>query len=126
MKREIELLIDKATRSIAAAQRLCASQDYDFAVSRAYYALFYVSEALLLKKNKSYSKHSAVITAMFENYIKNEELPKEFHKTLNYAFDLRQEGDYLCSTKITQEIAMILINDVEKQVKLGLAKLTKE
>ena len=36
-----------AGRSVAAAERLLASGDADFAVSRAYYAMFYAARALL-------------------------------------------------------------------------------
>lgn len=41
MKQEIQKLLEKARRSLKAAQRLFQSGDYDFAISRAYYAMFY-------------------------------------------------------------------------------------
>jgi uncharacterized protein (UPF0332 family) len=44
---EQQALLDKARRSIEAAQSLIQQKFYDFAVSRAYYAMFYVAEALL-------------------------------------------------------------------------------
>jgi len=113
MKDEIAALVDKANRSLAASKRMIEAGDYDFAVSRAYYALFYVSEALLLKKGKSFSKHAAVISGLYEEYIKTNELPKEFHKTLHRAFDLRQQGDYLSSVEIPEDVARHLIKDVE-------------
>lgn len=113
MKKEIAGLIDKANRSLEASKRMVEAGDYDFAVSRAYYALFYVSEALLLKKGKSFSKHAAVISGLYEEYIKTGELPKEFHKTLHRAFDLRQQGDYLSSVEIPEDVARQLVKDIE-------------
>jgi uncharacterized protein (UPF0332 family) len=40
-KKEIADLLGKARRSIKAAERLLQDGDYDFAVSRAYYGMFY-------------------------------------------------------------------------------------
>jgi uncharacterized protein (UPF0332 family) len=47
-RKEIDELLVKARRSVVAAERLLASSDNDFAVSRAYYAMFYAARALLL------------------------------------------------------------------------------
>ena len=58
-EREIRELANKAERSLAAAGRLLEAGDYDFAVSRAYYAMFYVARALLLTRDVRRSKHSA-------------------------------------------------------------------
>ncbi|MBI3322995.1 MAG: HEPN domain-containing protein [Candidatus Omnitrophica bacterium] len=51
MKPETEKLLQKASRSIRAAERLLQEGDVDFAASRAYYALFYLAEALLNEKD---------------------------------------------------------------------------
>jgi len=57
-RREIDELLEKARRSLAATERLLADGDSDFAVSRAYYAMFYVARALLLTRDIRRSKHS--------------------------------------------------------------------
>jgi uncharacterized protein (UPF0332 family) len=44
---EVQALIEKAKESTAAARSLAKDGHYDFAASRAYYAMFYVAEALL-------------------------------------------------------------------------------
>lgn len=124
MKKEIELLLDKAMRSLAAARLLCGSGDYDFAAARVYYSIFYFSEALLLKKGLSFSKHTSVISAIYKHYIKPGELDASFHKTLHRAFELRQEGDYLSSNMITKKAALELLATVEDEIKkaMGLLK----
>ena len=124
MNKELSALIDKSKRSINAAKMLVESDDYDFAISRAYYALFYISEALLLMKSQSYSKHSAVISAIYKEFVHNGELSKDFHKTLKNAFDLRQQSDYLSQNMITKEIALKVIDDVEKSMGLALPLIT--
>jgi predicted nucleic acid-binding protein len=59
--REQRALVDKARESVRAAKLLSGEELHDFAVSRAYYAMFYLAEALLLSAEMAFSKHSAVI-----------------------------------------------------------------
>lgn len=47
---EIQALLKKAERSLRAANSMIDSQDFDFSLSRAYYAMFYFAEALLLNQ----------------------------------------------------------------------------
>ena len=50
MTQEIKEFIDKAKRSLAAAQDMLEGGYCEFAVSRGYYAMFYAAEAILLSK----------------------------------------------------------------------------
>lgn len=62
MTDEQEQLIAKANNSIKTAQILFNEKIYDVSTSRAYYAMFYLVEALLISEGLSFSKHSAVIS----------------------------------------------------------------
>lgn len=42
---------------------------YDFAVSRAYYTMFYVAEALLDQEGLSFSSHAAIISALIPSTV---------------------------------------------------------
>lgn len=123
MKEEIEKLIQKAYRSLEATQNLCKAGNYEFAVSRAYYTMFYVAEALLLSKDMAFSKHSAVISGFNQHFVKDGEFPKEMYKTFIRAFQLRQKGDYLSSPNITKDEAEKLSIDSENFIKYGVAIL---
>jgi uncharacterized protein (UPF0332 family) len=59
MTSSIEALFTKARKSLAAAEVLIKDGYYDFAASRAYYAMFYVASALLANLEQSYSSHAA-------------------------------------------------------------------
>ncbi|MEW6378168.1 MAG: HEPN domain-containing protein [bacterium] len=48
-------LLQKSQESLRAARLLAEQGFYDFAVSRAYYAMFYVAEAFLLGEGLAYS-----------------------------------------------------------------------
>lgn len=91
---ELEAMLQKARRYVATAEALRARKDYDSAVSRLYYAMFYCAEALLLVRGLSFSSHRAVISAFAQHFVKPGLLPKEFHEWLRTAFEKRQVGDY--------------------------------
>jgi len=91
---EVRELLDKSQRSIEAAKLLFSDGHYDFAASRAYYAMFYALEALLLDKGLSFSKHSALIAAFGKTFIKSGLFDSRFHQAVLHAFDLRNAGDY--------------------------------
>jgi uncharacterized protein (UPF0332 family) len=87
-------LIAKAEQSLNAAQYLYEGEYYDFAVARAYYTMFYAASALLEGEGLSFTKHSAVISAFGREFAKTERIPKEYHRHLKEAQDLRLLGDY--------------------------------
>jgi uncharacterized protein (UPF0332 family) len=57
MKTETQALLRKARRSLQAAESLWQDDFLDFAASRAYYAMFYTAEALLIEKDFLYNSH---------------------------------------------------------------------
>jgi uncharacterized protein (UPF0332 family) len=67
MKVETERLLDKAEHAIRAAEILLDADEGDFAAGRAYYAMFYVAEALLVERGRRFRKHSAIHAAFSES-----------------------------------------------------------
>jgi hypothetical protein len=57
-------LLDKADRAIRAASSLLSSVGAEFAAGRAYYAMFYIAEALMHERSQRFGKHSAVHAPM--------------------------------------------------------------
>ena len=102
MKEESGKLLEKAARAIEAAKTLLKTGSTDFAAGRAYYAMFYIAEALLLEKGLSYSKHSAVHASFGKMYAKDGIVDPKFHRWLLDAFDQRIIGDYGVEAVITQ------------------------
>ena len=91
---EINGMLAKARRYLASAELLRQAGDFDSAVSRLYYSMFYGAEALLLSQEKTFSSHRAVIAAFGETFVKSGLLPKEMHHWLHRAFEKRQISDY--------------------------------
>lgn len=59
MTPEVARLLAKARASQRAAILLESESYLDFAASRAYYAMFYAAQALLLERGLSFSSHSS-------------------------------------------------------------------
>ena len=94
LKVQLKAMVKKANRALKIAEEHCQKNDYDFASSKAYYAIFYLMEASLLTKNLTFPKHSAVISAFNQHFIKEGTFPKKFGKMINRLFRERQIGDY--------------------------------
>ncbi len=91
---EIAANLQRAEESLQAARELAASGHHDFAASRAYYAAFYAATAAVLAEKLQFSKHSGVIAAIHQHFVKTGRLAVERGKALNRLFELRGIGDY--------------------------------
>jgi uncharacterized protein (UPF0332 family) len=116
-------LLQKAHRNIRSAKLLLADGDYDTAVSRAYYAMFYIAEALLLSRGLAYSKHSAVIAAFGREFAKAGVLPPQFHAHLRAASEARNISDYQLASHVTEEDTVRHISRAEELFTAGEAFL---
>ncbi len=110
MKPETQALLEKARRSLQAAGNLKRDGFTDFAASRAYYAMFYIAEALLLEQGLSYSSHAAVISAFGKIFAKTGRLDARFHRYLLDAQDTRNVGVYGIEPGIaTEQVEEIML-----------------
>lgn len=117
-EKEIKELLDKAEQSIKAGELLYKDKFYDFSASRSYYAMFYSIQAILLSKDMSYSKHSAVISAFGRDFVKTGLIDKKYHQYILDAFDLRNAGDYGALNSIVKEQAEQLIINAKELFKV--------
>ncbi len=113
-----ELLI-KAQRSLEAAQSLLRDGYPEFAVSRAYYTMFYIASAFIEGENMAFSKHSAVISAFGRYFAQPKRVFVESHRWLIEAQELRLTGDYGEPFAVTQEQAEQQIERAQKFLELG-------
>ncbi|MDH5186610.1 MAG: HEPN domain-containing protein [candidate division WOR-3 bacterium] len=114
--KELRDFIEKAEKFLTTAQHALKIGDYDSCVSRCYYAMFLMAEAVLLTKGLSASSHKGVISLFGEHFIKTEVFEKDFGKTLNDAYDERLVGDYEIGFKITKEVAKELLEKAQNFV----------
>jgi uncharacterized protein (UPF0332 family) len=109
MKEFSRKLLEKAVDAIEAAEMLVENGKADIAAGRAYYAMFYVAEALLNEKEMQFGKHSAVHAAYGEHFAKTKILEPKYHRWLLDSFDKRIVGDYGVESGIETDIAINMI-----------------
>ena len=110
MTDEVAALLDKARRGLGAAREHLGRGDFDFAASRAYYAMFHAATALLRVRQMAFSRHTAVIAAFGREFVVTGLLAPEHHKTLIEAFELRQLADYSPGVAVGQTRARRLVD----------------
>jgi uncharacterized protein (UPF0332 family) len=91
---ETDALMSRARRSLTAARLLLEAGSADFAASRAYYAMFYAAEALLLTRGLAFSKHGAVIAEFAREFVRSGEFAAEYGRALREALEERIVADY--------------------------------
>ncbi|MFQ5819700.1 MAG: HEPN domain-containing protein [Candidatus Heimdallarchaeota archaeon] len=106
---EIASLLQRARRYLNSAELLIKAEDYESAISRTYYAMFYSTQAMLLTRNLSFSSHRGVISAFGEYFIKTSIFSREMGRELNRAFEKRQIGDYEYTFVFSKEDAEALL-----------------
>ena len=124
MKPELQALMDKAGQSLSAAELLMREGYTDFAASRAYYAMFYAAEALLLERGQAFSSHKAVISAFGVEFARTAQMDPALHRALIEAQNLRQTGDYETGTPVTEEEANQTLDAARDFLRAAAQRLT--
>ncbi len=103
--REINDLVAKAEKYLITAETALNGEDYDSCVSRCYYAMFFMVEAVLLTRGLKASSHKGVISLFGQQFVKPGIFSKDLGKALKDAHDKRQIGDYGVGFTISLEEA---------------------
>ena len=123
---ELQAMLRKARRYVDSAEALATRQDYDSAVSRLYYAMFYCAEALLWARGHSFSSHRAVIAAFARELVQPGLVPAELHKSLIVGFEKRQAGDYEFSGTVTAMDVVSLTGEAKRFLEEATEFLRRE
>jgi uncharacterized protein (UPF0332 family) len=105
VKQEIHLYIERAREMLDVAV-LNLSEGYpDSAVNRAYYAIFYAASALLLTEGLGRSKHSGVIAAFRQRFVKPGIIEIEYSRIYGRVMDDRLASDYEIEISVEAQVA---------------------
>ena len=125
MKEYTRKLLAKSMDSIEAAQGLMNMGKAEIAAGRAYYAMFYIAEALLGEDRLQFSQHGQVIGAYGLHFAKTKKLDPKYHRWLSDAFDTRIVGDYDVDTGISTTIVAEMIKQALEFLKVAQDYLKK-
>jgi len=109
--------LETASKSLAAAKILIDAQAYKDAANRLYYCVFHAMRAVLAIDGFDSKKHSGVISAFRQKYMKTGIFPPELSEIIKNAFDMRGKSDY-------EDFFVISKDDVIKSVSLSSSVLT--
>lgn len=126
MKETTQQLFTRAVDTIEAADILLTNGKTDIAAGRAYYAMFYIAEALLNEKGFKFGKHGNVIAAYGQHFAKTRELDPKFHRWLLTSFDQRQIGDYAFDPNVEKDVVVQMIFQAQEFLQAAKAYLGEE
>jgi uncharacterized protein (UPF0332 family) len=119
----VDGLMEKAERAFISAEQTLDLGHADFAVSRAYYGIFYVASALLEARGIRFRKHSAVI-GQFGLYIARPRvLNPAYHRLLIDAERMRINADYRIEPLPEEDVVREFIADGRAFLDAGRAYL---
>ena len=114
---EVALYAEHARQMLQVADHNLADGFYASAINRAYYAIFYAANALLATKGLSRSKHSAVIAAFRQHFIKLGLIENEYSDIYGRVMDDRHKGDYdIIESTVGQAQAQTDLEDARRFV----------
>jgi len=114
MKETTQRLLEKASRAIHTSERSLQDGDAEAAASRAYYAMFYVAEALLGEKGLRFKKHGGVHAAFGEHFTKNGIFDSRYQRWLLQAFNKRISADYGVEADLVSEDVATMIGQAQE------------
>ena len=97
---EVVLYIKNAQEMLTVAAHNLANSFYGSAINRAYYAIFYAANALLATRGLCRSKHSGVIAAFRQYFVKPGHIEVEYGNIYGQVMDDRHVSDYDIETTI--------------------------
>lgn len=94
MKKVTEQILQRAHRSLQAAQRDFEADDYWQAISSAYYAMFHAASAALNEAGKAAKSHQGTHHLLYETYVRSGRLDAAYTRRLADMHEKRIEADY--------------------------------
>lgn len=110
----VRIRLEKCTEDLKAAWLLFNQGAYRIAISRAYYAIFMLTTAVLLTQDIVRSKHSGVLAAFNQYFVKPGLIEPEYGQIFHRAFKARMDADYSDSAQFNAEQAKQAIEDAER------------
>ncbi|MEO0394847.1 MAG: HEPN domain-containing protein [Cyanobacteria bacterium P01_A01_bin.137] len=127
MRSEQKQRLLNAKENIKAAQLLAHSHFYDISISRAYYAMLYVAEALLLEQAMAIpTQHEAINSLFAEQFSEKRPLFQPYGLYLNNGLEARLRADYCHTERATLADAKQHINRAKAFLELAKHYLSAE
>lgn len=104
---------ENATNDLKAARDSFSFGHYHLVVGRCYYCIFSAMRSLLAQKKLDSKTHKGVITLFGKYFIKENLIPRDFHKIITEAKDIREKAEYGDFVKVPKVVAERHIGNAE-------------
>jgi uncharacterized protein (UPF0332 family) len=115
-RREVLLYMEHARKMLDVAANNLAADFCGSAVNRAYYAIFNAANALLVTRDISRSRHSGVIAAFREIFVRPGLIEAEYSHIYGQVMDDRNVSDYEIDLPIDVSVATRDLDDARRFV----------
>lgn len=105
------ILLRKAHKYLRSAAVLLEMEDYDSCVSRAYFAMLYAAQSLLLVRGRRVDQ--GIRTAFIDAFVASGQLPERAGNALNLAHDMMEVADYAHSFSTSEPEAVRILQEAE-------------
>ncbi|OGR81257.1 MAG: hypothetical protein A3I11_06720 [Elusimicrobia bacterium RIFCSPLOWO2_02_FULL_39_32] len=126
MTEQVAQLIKKSEEAIEVSQKLLKDRYFSHAASKAYYSIFYATQALLISRGIEVVKHSAVESSFGYHFARTKEIDPKFHEMLIDARRVREMADYAISDDVIGSVASQKVEDAKEFLKAILPLLEKK
>ncbi len=113
MDDKVVSLMKKAQKYLRSAAVLLELEDFDSCASRAYFAMFFSAQALLLKETKRFSTNQGIRTSFVQTFVDSGRLPRRAATALNHGSQLQEVADYGYAFAVGEEQAEELLQEAE-------------
>lgn len=117
----VRIRLERVDEELRATRKLIEDGLYRIACSRAYYAAFLMTTAVLLTLDVTRTKHSGVEAAFHEQFIKSGRVEPEYGRLYALLRKTREDSDYNDKAIASEEMARQRLADAERFV----ARLTQ-
>ena len=115
-QQEVRDWLKRADEYIRAAEHEFNGEFYARSVSTSYYAMFYAATAALLSVGVERSKHSGVVSAFGQHFVKTGKVPSDLGRILNQSMEDREESDYSATPLANHDVAQQHHDDAQRFV----------
>ena len=109
----VSSLLHKAQRYLRSAAVLLEIGDHDSTVSRAYFAMFYAAQALLLRHEVRLAPGQGLRAAFIEHFVRTGRLPEQAGASLEGGYVLMESADFGHRTAVTAAQAERMLAEAE-------------
>jgi len=110
----VKTSLSRAESALRSAKLLLEHGELEDAASRAYYAMFHATRAILFSKGLKTKTHKGTVSLFGEHIVKKGVLGEEYADALRKAFDLRQKSDYEIYAELDGKLVKETVNNAEK------------